>query len=365
MSSVSIDNSGCRDIIAFVQRELEPLGLFIKTDPNAQHPWLLATTQPTTQPKLLLAAHLDTVPASHPSQLTAKVVNGNLHGRGAWDMKFAAACFIELCKQNQKRLKQHDFGLLFTTDEEIGGHSMLGLLKNGLNTEVVILPDSAKPWTIEQRAKGIIQAELTAHGINGHGSRPWESENAIHKLLPALEELRRAYPSLKPEAPTLSINIISGGKPQALTMVPDTAKAHLDIRAFHPEELTEVRNKLRALAKTHHLDIHYYVDDPALILNQHNRHVKTFVQLITKQRGTVLFADAYGGTDGRHFARYNIPCIIVSPEGNGFHQPDEWVKLADLVPFCQLLEAYIFETNSFAVLKPAKNAAALDETVTR
>ncbi len=364
--SVSTNTNSCRDIILYTKQELEELGLFITAELECEHPWLLATTQNTNQPKILLAAHLDTVPASFPEQFIARIEDGKLHGRGAWDMKFAAACFIELLKAKHHDLARYDIGILFTTDEELGGHSVLKILKAGLRTQVVILPDSAMPWVIEQRAKGIVQAQLVAHGTHGHASRPWENENAFHKLLPVLETLRKEYPSLKPEGLSLSITIANAGKPRAINLIPDKAEAYIDVRAFERAELNGFKERVQALAMQHDLVLYYYVNDQPLALNKNNQYIESFIEIMTEQRGTALFADAFGASDGRHFAAYDIPCIIVSPRGNGFHQADEWVDLNDLTPYCKLLETYIFDTNLFLIAATeAKNSAKLDGMLTR
>ncbi len=340
--SRSAHREDCHDIITFVQNELAPLGLHIQTDFERANPWLFATTKPGNSPKILLAAHLDTVPASNTQQLTLRREGDKLYGRGVLDMKFAAACFIELLKDLGDDLPQHDIGVLFSTDEEIGGASVLEMLqKDVLRPELVILPDSSAGWQIEQRAKGLSFTEVIARGTNGHGSRPWESDNAFHKLLPALQDIRDAYPSIKRDGPTVSITIVESGKPLAMSQVPNKATATLDMRAFEPNELVAYKEFLQTLATTYGLSLTTLAEDEALILDKQHPRVQSFLKVYEQEIGAVTYNDAYGGTDGRHFAKFGIPCVINGIGGGGFHQADEWASRSDILQFYKLLKTFV------------------------
>ena len=78
--------------------------------------------------KVLMMAHIDVVDG--PEDLFDPVVRNNrLFGRGAVDDKYAVALSLVLLKQQMRRLRtqgktQQDlgFGILITSDEEIGGY---------------------------------------------------------------------------------------------------------------------------------------------------------------------------------------------------------------------------------------------------
>ena len=77
---------------------------------------------------VLLMSHLDVVAAGD-ELFTPREHNGKLYGRGSNDDKYAVALSLVLAKEHLGRLKaggkgQADlpFGLLITSDEEIGGH---------------------------------------------------------------------------------------------------------------------------------------------------------------------------------------------------------------------------------------------------
>jgi len=339
--SISGNSVPCHEILEHVRSEIAPYGLHIEGDFTHSSPWMVATTQPTKQPAIMLAAHLDVVPA--PLELFAmEKRDGKLYGRGVYDMKFAAACYIEFIKAHADILPSLDLAFLFTTDEEAGGFCMPDILRAGWHPTIVFLPDGGDNWHIEKRAKGIYGAQLTAHGLATHGSRPWEGKNAIHILTDVLSELRGAYPSDDPSGATLSVNTISGG--DAINQVPDSASAFIDFRSFSRKELAQYQRVLAEIGTKYALDVHSITAgepvafDPTLPAAQH------FLETLKIQTGKeIVFCDSYGASDARFFARHNIPCIIIEPYGGGRHSPEEWLEADDLENYYQLIKQWLIQ----------------------
>ncbi len=134
---------------------------------------LVATTTDTKNPTIFLQAHLDVVPAD-PEAFTLIRKGKNLVGRGSFDMKYAAACYLLLAEELSDNMQQHDFGIMLTTDEEDGGNDGVRyLLDQGYACDVCISPDGGDNWRLESAAKGQWLTEITAIGKTAHGSRPW------------------------------------------------------------------------------------------------------------------------------------------------------------------------------------------------
>lgn len=354
--SESEDFLACQQITEYVYEQLKPLGLHIVGDINCQHPWLLATTQRTKSPKILLTAHLDVVPASDYKQYELRKDNGKLYGRGVWDMKYAAAGFIELAKAKREELEQLDFGILFTTDEEIGGYQgVREVLRQGWRTELAFIPDYGDNWKIEENAKGIFVDKLSASGKSAHGSRPWEGVNAIQKLIPVLHELQSLYPSIDQLGPTLSINQFSGGR--AMTQIPDGAYALLDFRSFRHQEIDDYQLLLRKLAWEYGLTIEEAGIGQPLTLDKENYLVQKYLETLQTCGITPIYEKSFGATDGRWFAEYGIPCIVTGPHGHGAHGDDEWIVRQDLVTFYNLIDHYISNNTRFKTLDEASATA--------
>lgn len=336
--SVTTTAAACHEIIEYVRTQIAPYGFSIISDTDRDTPWLLATATTNLEPPILLAAHLDVVPADT-SMFTMQKQDGKLIGRGAYDMKFAAACYIELIKHHADELKARNIGFLFTTDEETGSNTVPLVLEMGLRPGIVFLPDGGDNWHIEEHAKGLFGIDLVAKGQTAHGSRPWEGDNALHRLMDVLAQLRIAFPHQHPDSPTLGVNQIQGGT--AVNQVADYAVARLDFRSFHKEDLDQFQKMIEGLAQENDLELSYNASGDPLLFDRTLPQAADFLRCleeITSQ--PAQFTKSYGASDGRFFAQYNIPCIIMEPRGGGRHGPDEWLLAEDFVPYYELIRQW-------------------------
>jgi succinyl-diaminopimelate desuccinylase len=356
--SVTNDTLACREILDFVRSEIIPLGLFIEESGDVANPWFYATTRQTKTPEILLAAHLDVVPAS-PELYVMQKRDGKLYGRGVYDMKVAAACYIEFLKSHANELRQLDLGVLFTTDEEGSGQSTADALETGLRPKVVFLPDGGDNWSVEKRAKGLHGVELIARGKTAHGSRPWEGENALHNLLDALHILRSKYPSVNPSSSTLAVNKLHAG--EAANQVAGYASAQLDFRSFSKEDLSNYKLLVAELAKTHNLEVKTFISGDPLLFDATAPSVQGFLRALRRHTGNdeVQYCESYGASDGRYFAKYNVPCIIIEPFGGGRHAASEWLKADDLSRYYQLIEQWLVpDPASLTSVAPSRHETA-------
>lgn len=166
-------------------------------------------------PTLCLLGHADTVPAD-PSEWSfspwaGDVVDGEVRGRGAQDMKDqvaaeAAAC-IALARDGWRPAGE----LLFvcTADEEagalIGAKWLCERHPEKVRADLVLNEgggpcfeiDGRRLYTLCVGEKGVWRFRLRARGRAGHGSVPALGDNALLKLAPLLERLR-SQPSPEP-----------------------------------------------------------------------------------------------------------------------------------------------------------------------
>lgn len=340
--STSDNAEACNEIITYIERRLLPLGLHIERSAYTPNPWLLATTNGTKAPDILLAAHLDVVPGL-PEQFTLQSDGEKLIGRGTYDMKFAAACYINLFETFSEQLRSKNIGMLFTTDEEIGGDCMPGLLEAGLRPGIVFIPDGGDNWQIEEKAKGFFGIELSTKGRWAHGSRPWEGDNAMHRLMDALSQLRQAYPSDDPMGSTLVVSAIHGGK--AVNQVPDYAEGKIDFRSFDTEECSAFILRLTRLAEKYGLEFRIPQSGAPVVFNKEHPSAQSFVHALRDIIGKeVTYKPSFGGSDARYFAAYSIPSIICEPSGGGRHAPDEWILKDDLERYHNLLHHWLLNS---------------------
>lgn len=171
---------------------------------------------PGSEPKLkpvLLAAHLDVVPAEAPQSweqppFSGKVDAKYIWGRGAIDDKGSAFALLEATEVllAQKFQPRHSLYLAFGEDEEIGGQQgaaklAQGLQKQGVHLESVLdeglllVPGSMiglKPRValIGIAEKGYLSLELRAKAEGGHSSMP-PPETAVDLLSQALVRIHQ------------------------------------------------------------------------------------------------------------------------------------------------------------------------------
>jgi acetylornithine deacetylase/succinyl-diaminopimelate desuccinylase-like protein len=337
--SLSEDSAACHEILNFVLDEIKTYDLFIQSDFEQANPWLLATTQNTKTPHILLCAHLDVIPAPS-AMFHMRKRDGKLYGRGVFDMKFAAACYLEFLRVNASRLHELNIGFLFTTDEEKNSATMPEILATGLRPNVAFIPDGGDNWLLEKRAKGFYGIELSATGKTAHGSRPWEGKSALHTLLDAIQPLREKYPYKDKHEPTFMVNSIQSG--HAFNQIPDYASAQLDFRCFNAHELQECRSYIADLVEKYDLTLTIRHSGSAIDFDDQSPYVQGFLRALEEVTGTPpQFSDSYGGTDARFYMALGIPSIVIEPHGGGRHGSDEWVQAADLAKYYRLIERWI------------------------
>src|SRR4051794_37288411 len=126
------------------------------------------------RPSVLLAGHLDTVPAQE--NLPGRIDGERVVGLGASDMKGALAVMMELV------LARAPYAALFFPREELPSteSALTPLLERSpVEAEFVVVME---PTDCELHAGclGNINAEWEFSGRAGHSARPWTADNAIH-----------------------------------------------------------------------------------------------------------------------------------------------------------------------------------------
>jgi succinyl-diaminopimelate desuccinylase len=142
-------------------------------------------------PLVLLAGHLDTVPAQ--GNLPGRLEDGVVHGLGAADMKGGLAVMIELARWAAEEPELAvDLAFLFFPREELPAteSALPAVLEAGLVDDaelVIVLEPTAN--AIQAGCLGHIAATLVFEGRSGHSARPWLADNAIDRAVRGLSPL--------------------------------------------------------------------------------------------------------------------------------------------------------------------------------
>jgi acetylornithine deacetylase/succinyl-diaminopimelate desuccinylase-like protein len=344
--SVCGDLPVANKIIDLIEQKLSPYKLHVRRFEENGFPSLVATTQKTDKPTVMLYSHLDVVDA--PKHLfKLRLEDGKYYGRGALDMKFAAATYLHILENLGHTLSQYNFGVMFTTDEESYGKFGTGkIVEEGYLPSVCLMPDSGfgPGWLIEKFAKGCWFAHVTALGVSAHGSRPWEGESASIKLAKTLSEISVLFDDRqKPDSATLNIGMIRSG--MSINQIPAAAMATLDVRFAAANDYHELSRKIQGICDRHSVTLQTVREwNAPTTTDLSNPYIATFMRHVQTQTGRAPEPIvAYGTTDARFFAKKDVPCILLSPPGGKAHSNEEWLDAAGYEQFKLVVRAYLEE----------------------
>jgi len=301
-------------------------------------------------PIFCFAGHTDVVPTgplqtwSHPP-FTPTIVDGQLYGRGAADMKGSLAAMVVAAEQFVTDFPNHEGRLAFliTSDEE--GIAINGTVKvvDWLQQQeitprwcLVGEPSSTSQTgdTIKNGRRGSLGCRLTIKGKQGHVAYPHLAANPIHLGIPALDELAREiwdqgnafFP-----ATSFQISNINGGT-GATNVIPGTLEVLFNFR--FSTELTERQLRDRTEAILDRYPIEYEVEwnlSGQPFLTAKGDLVEAALKSISKITGLASELSTAGGTsDGRFIAPMGTQVVELGPINESIHRVDENVSIADL-----------------------------------
>lgn len=349
LHTISSDKIGNAAALDFIQRKyLNFPGLYFKKFNSNGFPSLVVTTKKTKNPDLFLAVHLDVVEgASH--LFHPQIAGDKLVGRGTFDMKYALACYLKFLNDLKNDLSSYNIGFIITADEELGGaNGVKSILTQGYKAKVALLPDGGYDWNFEVAAKGAWHIQIKAKGKSAHGSRPWEGDNAIDKLIVFLNKISK-LPILQPRTRkdhfynTLNIGVIQGG--HATNQVPDEAEAKVDIRFVNDVAGEKIKKQVFDLAKKQRdiivEEINY---GHSVVVDRSSKYLGVFRKILETRIGVRPgYISSHGSSDARYFAACHIPTIILRPPGGGHHSDREWISITGVKQFHQALEIFVKE----------------------
>jgi acetylornithine deacetylase len=210
--------------------------------------------------ELAFFCHTDTVPfaAEWKGALEPAIVDGNLHGCGACDVKGFLACLLTAIGESEVAKLAHGLRLVLTADEEVGCVGASRLLAAGAirtRTAVVGEPTSLRA---ARAGKGYCLAEVTVFGKEAHSAHPHEGRSAIYsaaRMITAIEafaarlaEERHSF--FAPDFTTVNVGTINGGT--AKNIVPGQCSFLVEWRPIPgqssdvvPDEIAKIGAKLR------------------------------------------------------------------------------------------------------------------------
>jgi succinyl-diaminopimelate desuccinylase len=343
--STAANPEGLHHAIRLIRSHVEDIpGVRVENHQSGGLPSFVALPGSVEQAELMLVAHVDVVEAP-PEHFYPVVEDGRLYGRGAGDMKGQIAVLTDVFRTTLLEHPDLPLGLMITTDEESGGehgvHYLLG--EKGYRCGSAIIPDSGRLNELVVVEKGIINGRLVSRGRAGHSSRPWLSDNAVHRLVRNLERLIAHFEAAAGEArehwhATVSANVLATHN-RTLNLVPDSAEAVVDIRYTEDLSPDDVLRQVASVLDDRTEFVPDIIAEP--LATEPDRLFIAVTERVTGR--PVRIAKEHGGSDGRYFTRVGIPVIMSRPEVGGLHSNREWIDIASMLAYHRVLEAYIGE----------------------
>jgi len=280
---------------------------------------------------LLLAGHLDTVPAQ--DNRPGRIEGDRVHGLGASDMKGALAVMIELA------LAGAPYRCLFFGREElpVADSALAPLLARApLDAELVVVME---PTACELHAGclGNVNATWTFRGRSGHSARPWTADNAIEHAAAGVLALA-AQPPVPHRFDGLefvevaTVTKIAGGI--AGNVIPDRVDCHVNFRYAPGRTAAEAEARLAALCAGH--------GELAIDSNAPSGPVATGARVdALVAAGDLVRAPKQAWTPVAEFALAGLPAVNFGPgDPAQAHRRDESVEIAALVQAHSVLERF-------------------------
>ena len=288
--------------------------------------------------KIVFNAHLDVVPGDS-EQYRPSVKDGRLYGRGAYDMKAAAAVMIFLFKDIANSVS-YPLALQITADEETGCLGAKKQVEEGVLADFALSGECGNNFKITNKAKGVCQIKITAEGTAAHGAYPWKGDNAVVKLHKTLATILEKYPHAEEESYNTTVNITRiFTNNQTTNKTPDHCEAYLDIR-YIPEDkniFEEIKNLLPK-------DV--TAERTMAVAPLDTRENNKYLTLLQEEGKKVLHHDlelrfAHATSDIVRFAEVDCEGVEFGPIGANQHAEDEWVDIKSLEDYYTILNQFL------------------------
>ncbi len=295
--------------------------------------------------RVILNAHLDVVPGT-PEQFHPRRDGDRLYARGAHDMKVSA--LAEACAFRDLATDlPYPIALQLVTDEEVGGRDgTRHQIERGVVGDFVIIGEQTG-LSIVADSKGLFQVSLRASGVGGHGAYPWLGDNAVLRVMAAVDRVMAHYPVPTAEAWRTTVNVARiHTSNRAFNQIPAEAEAVLDVR--YPSEDGDLNGRPVEEITAHFAElcgsgVSVSIDrvEPPHHADRGRDDIKVLRRATRRQGYAAAFLRKHGAGDGRFYHQRGIDAVAFGIGGAGQHGPDEYVDIATIVPYYRALTGFL------------------------
>lgn len=319
-------------------------------------------------PKILLDAHIDTVPVSDSSKWIqspygGELVEGKIYGRGASDMKGALSAMIVAGNMFLKEKGRNFAGEIYVAgvvhEECFEGVAAREISKR-VNPDYVIIGEASE-LNLNCGQRGRAEIVIETFGKPAHSANPQYGINAVYKMTKLIDKIREIE---TPEHEVLGkgiielTDIISSPYP-GKSVVPDRCKATYDRRLLVDEKPEEVLKPLKdIIEKFNNADEEFnarisyavekescytgnYIESKRYFLAWYFCDDEEYIQKILKGLQSIGLKPQISNysfcTNGSHYAgEKRIRTVGFGPsKENLAHVVDEYIEVQELIKACE------------------------------
>jgi succinyl-diaminopimelate desuccinylase len=363
IKSISPNDEGCFDLI---EKELIPLGFQIDRIPELNCETLLAKYGNIGKVFCYLG-HTDVVPSGPEEEWTsppfeANIIDGELIGRGAADMKGSVAIFIESIKNFLADNPNPNFQIwvMLTSNEE--GEPADGKINTLMDSlaqqnefiDYCLVGEASSSDNVGDvlrvGRRGSLSGKLKLIGKQGHVAYPHKVLSPILEVGPIISELNQTIwdegnEHFDPTSFQIS-NIDSGTG--ATNVVPGHLNMLFNFR-FSPESNQESLKK-RFVQILEQSKCSFEIDwtlNAQPYLTKKTELLSIIQTALKKINGKEAKIDNGGGTsDGRWVSPSGSEVIELGPRNQTIHKIDEKISLTDITLLQEIYQQILVETNN-------------------
>jgi succinyl-diaminopimelate desuccinylase len=302
---------------------------------------VIARTGAGRSERVVLAGHLDTVPAN--GNATPRRDGDTLHGLGSTDMKGGLAVMLALAESTAEGSGGRDVTFVFYEGEEVADeHNGLRRLfaerPDLVAGDLAILMEPTGGW-IEAGCQGTIHVRATFLGARAHSARPWMGVNAVHRAAPMLGRIAsHVAPVVNVDglAYRESLQIVRVDAGIANNVVPDRCDIVVNRRYAPACTFAEALAQTRALFDDAD-EVEIVSASPAAAPNLTHPLIAELIGT-----GALGVRPKFGWTDVSRFTRHGIAAVNYGPgDPELAHTADERVDRAELNECLRVLTAFV------------------------
>lgn len=300
---------------------------------------------------LMLNAHYDTVGVEGMDDpFSARIQDGTMLGRGAYDMKGSLAACVGAIKalDDQGVELAGDLVLAAVADEE---HSSLGTsdVINACQVDGAIVTEPSQ-LQVCLAHKGFLWLEIETKGRAAHGSQYKEGIDAIvhmGRVLAEIERLQKQFVNSPGHSllgpPSMHAALLKGGTAESI--YPDRCRLTVERRTIPGEseaqvmgEFMQLIEKLKAEDESFDASLKMTLLRDPFEVPRDAEIVKAVSSAFEQVQGRpAKFVGENPWMDSALLEAAGVETVVLGPSGGGAHSDHEWVELDSVITLAEIL----------------------------